>query len=507
MGVGALVVSVIANTAKARKDLKSFRGDVKSTGKTVGASSRSFRTLRTSISGLIGPLAAAAGAALSFRAFNAVAATLDRTAKVARKLGIASEELAGLRHAAEQTAGVTGGTLDMALQRMTRRIAEAAQGSGEAVSALEELGLSAEQLNKQTPDEAFRRVAEAMKTVEGRSDKVRLAFKLFDSEGVDLVNTLDLGADGLKKMTAEAKRLGVALDEADLAKVEAYNDAMDRLQKSAGSLGSSLVIEAAPGLTDTVDSLTEAVQGLKSFKVPDNWVTDLAGRAGRSVSNAYMGFGAEAYRRVFDDNGGGRGQLTQEEQIAQARREEENRRRNSAAGRERDRQRSAAAEGNRRRAATAAKNSLGTKAGRAVEQAKDGVASGFKSLGSLVNRTEFSLKQWGSQAQAQMTRGINPITGLPSLGKSDARAALEQQRAQDNAPRGLNALVDANSREGYMALRANLGRGGDDVTKNTAKTAKYSLETARGVAQSARWLGDIASAFTNAPAPLSIPGG
>ena len=69
----------------------------------------------------------------------------DELAKTADKLGVTTQALAGLRHAAELT-GVSTGTMDMAMQRFTRRAAEAAKGTGEAKGALQELGLDAESL-------------------------------------------------------------------------------------------------------------------------------------------------------------------------------------------------------------------------------------------------------------------------------------------------------------------------------------------------------------------------
>ncbi|MEO5328882.1 MAG: hypothetical protein H7829_11640 [Magnetococcus sp. THC-1_WYH] len=52
----------------------------------------------------------------------------DATGKVADKIGVNVEALQALRYAAE-SAGVSQNTLDMALQRFTRRVAEAASGS------------------------------------------------------------------------------------------------------------------------------------------------------------------------------------------------------------------------------------------------------------------------------------------------------------------------------------------------------------------------------------------
>ncbi len=94
----------------------------------------------------------------------------DQLAKTSDKLGITTEALVGLRHAAEMTAGVTGKTLDTALQRMTRRVSEAAVGTGAAVKALDELGLSAAAMARQSPDQQFRQIADAMQGVASQGE-------------------------------------------------------------------------------------------------------------------------------------------------------------------------------------------------------------------------------------------------------------------------------------------------------------------------------------------------
>jgi len=122
----------------------------------------------------------------------------DALAKTADKLGVTTNALSELRYAGELS-GVAANTMDMALQRMTRRLSEAAQGSGEAKGALQELGLSAQSLAMMSADQQLAKIADAMQAIPSQADRVRLAFKLFDSEGVAMVNTLSQGSEGLRQ--------------------------------------------------------------------------------------------------------------------------------------------------------------------------------------------------------------------------------------------------------------------------------------------------------------------
>jgi hypothetical protein len=188
--------------------------------------------------------------------------TGDELAKTSQKLGVATEQLASLQFAAART-GVEVRTFNMGLQRMVRRIAEAAAGTGEAQEAIRQLGLDAAKLAKLSPDEAFRALAAAMGQVESQGERVRLSFKLFDSEGVALVNTLALGAAGLAKMEKAAKRIGVMFSGAELKKLEDFNDSAKDLKDAFTALGTAIMIKLAPGLKRLVDRTVKMVAALR----------------------------------------------------------------------------------------------------------------------------------------------------------------------------------------------------------------------------------------------------
>lgn len=218
---------------------KAFAGRVARVGKSIAK----FATVGLGV-------AVAGTLALVKSQFRAI----DSLAKVSDKLGITTEELARLRFAAEQT-GVASKTLDMALQRMTRRVSEAAMGTGEAKAAIKELGLNAVELAKKSPAEALKDIAEKMQGVKGQSDRVRLAFKLFDSEGVALVNTLMAGREGIEAFGKEADAAGLAISRVDAAKIEAANDAINKLKKLFVGAGRALAIELSPFVTAAANAL------------------------------------------------------------------------------------------------------------------------------------------------------------------------------------------------------------------------------------------------------------
>ncbi len=195
-------------------------------------------TLQSRIAGFASQLGLAfgLGGGSALAGIKKMADDLDKLAKTSRKLGVTTEALSKLQYAAELT-GVSANTLGLGLQRMTRRIAEAAQGTGEARDAIRELGLDAQELVNMSPDAAFKRIADAMSAIPNQSDRVRLAFKLFDSEGVALINTLEGGSAAIDAYGQELERLGGVISEQTARAAEDFNDQLTRINANFAALG------------------------------------------------------------------------------------------------------------------------------------------------------------------------------------------------------------------------------------------------------------------------------
>ena len=181
---------------------------------------------------------------------------LNKLGDTASKLGMTAGELEKLRFVAQQT-GIETTTLDMALQRMTRRVAEAAIGTGEAQGALEELGVDAQKLITMSPADMFASIAGAIKSVDNPATRLRLAFKLFDSEGAALVQTLQLGEGGLQAMFAEAERLNPLLSNLDVSGIDRAKDAIDKAKFAFQGIVDTLAIELAPLVEMVADEITD----------------------------------------------------------------------------------------------------------------------------------------------------------------------------------------------------------------------------------------------------------
>jgi lambda family phage tail tape measure protein len=245
-----------AKVAKAESRLRrSGAGMEKSAGK-----------LDKSIAGLtsrFGALVTVAGSAALARGLDRSITRLDAIGKTADRLGLTTTALQEMRSAAQQS-GVSVQTLDMAMQRFGRRVAEARQGTGEAKAVIKELGIDLFDAagRARSIEDVLEDVADKMSKMEDQTDRNRVAMKLFDSEGVALVNMLGKGSEAFRDMKEAAT--GV-IGEAEIRNAEAFRNEIDLLVqhiegKALGAIGRLAIdIRELLGLKTVADDMASAI--------------------------------------------------------------------------------------------------------------------------------------------------------------------------------------------------------------------------------------------------------
>ncbi|MCC5882488.1 MAG: hypothetical protein JJU25_07620 [Halomonas sp.] len=190
---------------------------------------------------------------------NSTATLGDDVAKTADAIGIGITELQELRYAAERS-GVATGTLDGSMQRFVRRIGLAAQGSGAAKKAYEELGLSAQELARMSPDRALGIVADRLNELEDHTTRAAFASQLLGNSGADLLNMLKDGSDGLTDYARQARLTGSVLSEEAARGAEDFKDAMLDAQLGMNGMRHTIGAELMPAVTQLMRELSGWMQ-------------------------------------------------------------------------------------------------------------------------------------------------------------------------------------------------------------------------------------------------------
>jgi len=160
-----------------------------------------------------------------------------------------------------------------------RRLAEARNGAGEAKGALEEMGIELFNSDGTARDtmEVLNDVADAMKGMSVQTDRNRIAMRLFDSEGVALVNMLRDGSAALDKKRQSARELGIVLEEDLIRGAEDAEDQLGLMAQVVKAQLSSALIELAPLLVGGAKLVAElaaafglAIRGINDFLYPQS---------------------------------------------------------------------------------------------------------------------------------------------------------------------------------------------------------------------------------------------
>jgi|DEB0MinimDraft_10_1074344.scaffolds.fasta_scaffold00147_17 hypothetical protein len=319
--VAAASVVIDANAVKFVNEMKrAERSAQRFSSKTSGSLSALSGKMK-----LLGAVAVAAGAALAFRGAKEGIDRLDKLAKTADKLGVATEALAGIQYGAE-LAGVGQETLNKALVRQQKAISDATNGLKTYTRAFEAIGLKAEDLKDLSVDEQFIQIAGALGRVENQTVKTAAAYDIFGGRATDLLVLFQDNEEALRANVEEAKALGIAISRVDAAKVEAAKDSLTRVGFAVDGIVNKALVELAPFIVTVAEELVEVAKGFDNaqssmsavvegtivgFGLVKNAITgakialalieSAAYKTGEAIYRGLAFFGADAFDAIADD--------------------------------------------------------------------------------------------------------------------------------------------------------------------------------------------------------------
>lgn len=259
--IGNVIIGLQANTSGLDKGLKKGGKSVNRFGSSVGGSTKALGGFALKMAGAV---VAAAGLYTVIKNVNDQFSKIDKIAKFADTVGLTVDEMRGLQHAAALTGNDTA-TLEKGLQRMVRRVGEAKMGLGAGKKALEEMGLSADELSQMSTADILYEVSDAIAAQPDAASQAAKAYALFGRQGQELQVMLTSGSGAIKDMIDENTRLQGSMSRFDASKVEMYNDAMQRLGVFLEGVWQQMAINIAPILTAIVGKFTEAGAGSLDF--------------------------------------------------------------------------------------------------------------------------------------------------------------------------------------------------------------------------------------------------
>ncbi|MGE3875784.1 MAG: hypothetical protein AB7F74_22755 [Parvibaculaceae bacterium] len=256
-------------------DLRSYE---KALAKAQGTTTREMRKIEKQVqdsatkvertmgrigAGLKGFALGALGGFSIERLVSGIGDSIEKLADIgdaADKLGIATDAYQQLAFVAK-LAGASAETVDGAMKKLAVNTSEAARGQGELGKIFEANGVKLTDSNGKmlSQQRILEKVADLIKNAASEQDKAAIAQAAFGKSGIDLMNLLSQGADGVRDAMEKAKDAGVGFTEEQIRKAQELDDKWDTLTTTITTALQGTIVELADDAVEAIDSMASAL--------------------------------------------------------------------------------------------------------------------------------------------------------------------------------------------------------------------------------------------------------
>lgn len=253
MPLAELSIDLVAKLANIERDL----------GKAATLAERTASRMESAFSGaasVIGSAFAGLAGAFSVGAFASMVQSsidaADALSKLSQRTGETVENLSKLQYAGS-LADVSNEGLASSLKKLSKNMAEAVSGSGDAAAAFSAIGVAVTDSagTLRSSGDVLNDISDRFASYEDSAAKAALAQALFGRAGADLIPLLNSGSKGLKDMGDEATRLGVVFSTDTAQSAEKFNDQMTRIRAALSSFAVQTATDMLPLLNVFADSM------------------------------------------------------------------------------------------------------------------------------------------------------------------------------------------------------------------------------------------------------------
>lgn len=233
----------------------------------LGGVLKSAGALAAKVVAALGAAAAGAAAGLASMATNA-AQNADDINTLSKQSGLSVEEIQKFQFATEQI-DVSMDTLTGSMAKLTKNMATASKGTGDAYNAFKALGIEITNQDGTLRDrnEVFNEAINALGEMENETQRDAYAMQIFGKSAQDLNPLILGGADALKELGDQAEAAGVILDQDALDSLNTLTDATDTFKATLSGAGNLFSTELAEPMAGVVNEVTGYIQDItQSFE-------------------------------------------------------------------------------------------------------------------------------------------------------------------------------------------------------------------------------------------------
>ena len=259
---------------------KKASDEIKNHGNASKASGEKSKTLREQMNSLSGSYRAA-GVAIAAAAVAAVGATVlltkstadlgDKIAKTARRIGFSTTAYQNFDFAMK----ISGTSIDAqasGLDKLSKKIREAAEGVGIGAQTFKRLGIDVKDSNGniKSSEQIVLEIADAYKQLPSGVEKSAATLDLFGASGAKMAEFLNLGSAGINELGQEAQMLGGVMSEQATVASEQFTDSLLRFNTvsaaSKNAIGQLMVAAFTPMLDHFTKLQKESRTGTDTLK-------------------------------------------------------------------------------------------------------------------------------------------------------------------------------------------------------------------------------------------------
>lgn len=190
----------------------------------------------------------------------------DEVDKMSQKLGLSKTAYQEWDYVLGQ-AGVEITNMSTGLKTLTNKLDEAKNGSKDAQSMFEKIGLSLEDLQGMSREDAFAEVISGFQGMADSTERAALANDLFGRSGQELTPLFNSSIEQTNELRQAAHDLGFVLSDEAVGASADFNDALDTLTRTVSGIKNQFIQNFLPAATKVMDGLTAIFGGNSSSGV------------------------------------------------------------------------------------------------------------------------------------------------------------------------------------------------------------------------------------------------
>ncbi|MBN3789709.1 phage tail tape measure protein [Burkholderia sp. Ac-20353] len=233
---------------------KRFAGSLMVLGERTDAMSMIMNKSVLSIGAVVGVVAMAAS--ITYKAAEAMGKYGDEIDKISKRTGASTDAVQQWMFSAKAS-GVDAKEAAKSLGDLGEAQNKAIHGNKNAAAAFAAIGISLNDLKKNSPSDLMPRIADAFQQSADGAGKAAVANEIFGASGEDLIPVLNRGAAGLAALGIEARNAGAIIGNQAIAQMKAFEEQMNLSRAKMDAMSMSAKTELLPTILAVTNAFSD----------------------------------------------------------------------------------------------------------------------------------------------------------------------------------------------------------------------------------------------------------